>query len=191
MALLDLYSCFPVAPQLAARILGIPYDGSRALSATGGLPYFGGSGNNYALHAIATMVSRLREMPDALGLVSALGWYLTKHAVGIYGTRPPDRDWTRRGHEQEQQAIDARPRPQLATEVTGRGTVETYTIVHDREGMATEGIVIVRVDDGRRVCAGGALTRCVCGLRARRNGGNGRIPLHSDGRTHGFRPSGA
>ena len=41
-------------------LLGVPSDGSRPLTVTGGLPYFGGAGNNYALHAIATMVQRLR-----------------------------------------------------------------------------------------------------------------------------------
>src|SRR5207244_1640391 len=65
----DLYSCFPVAPQLAARILGFPTDGSRALTVTGGLPYFGGPGNNYAMHAIATLVEGLRAAPATLGLV--------------------------------------------------------------------------------------------------------------------------
>ena len=73
LALLDLYSCFPVATQITARILGVPTDGTHTLSVTGGLPYFGGPGNNYALHAIATMVERLRMTPGALGLISASG----------------------------------------------------------------------------------------------------------------------
>jgi acetyl-CoA C-acetyltransferase len=64
---LDLYSCFPVAPQIAARLLGVPSDGTRPLTVTGGLPYFGGAGNNYALHAIATMVERLRRAPAPVG----------------------------------------------------------------------------------------------------------------------------
>ena len=63
----DLYSCFPVAVQIGARVLGFPTDGTRALTVTGGLPYFGGAGNNYALHAIATMVERLRERPGVSG----------------------------------------------------------------------------------------------------------------------------
>lgn len=153
LTVLDLYSCFPVAPQLAARILGAASDGSRALSVTGGLPYFGGAGNNYALHAIATMVESLRERPDALGLVSALGWYFTKHAVGVYGAQSPDRPWVRGPAAERQRSIDALPRPEFAKEVTGRGSVETYTVLHDRDGMATEAIVIVTCDDGRRTFA--------------------------------------
>ena len=57
---------------------------------TGGLTFAGGPGNNYVTHSIAALVGRLREDPDALGLATAVGWYLTKHAVGIYGARRPD-----------------------------------------------------------------------------------------------------
>jgi acetyl-CoA C-acetyltransferase len=153
LAFLDLYSCFPVAPQLAARCLGIPTDGSRPLSVTGGLPYFGGAGNNYALHAIATMAERLRETPRALGLVSALGWYLTKHAVGVYGSEPPARPWARSGMEERQRVIDALPHPEFVDACEGRATIETYTVLHDREGATTEGIVFARCEDGRRTLA--------------------------------------
>ncbi len=149
----DLYSCFPVAVQLGARLLGFPTDGTRALSVTGGLPYFGGAGNNYALHAVATMVERLRERPGALGLVSGLGWYLTKHAVGVYGSAPPARPWARSSPKQRQSIIDALPHPEFVRDATGPGTVETYTVLHDREGAPSAGIVIVRCGDGRRTLA--------------------------------------
>ncbi len=153
LTLLDLYSCFPVAPQFAARCLGVPSDGSRALSVTGGLPYFGGAGNNYALHAIATMIERLRATPRSLGLVSALGWYLTKHAIGVYGAEPPERPWARSGLAERQRAIDALPHPTFVAECEGRGTIETYTVLHDRDGAMTPALVVVRCDDGRRTLA--------------------------------------
>ena len=149
----DLYSCFPIAVQLGARLLGLPTDGTRPLTVTGGLPYFGGAGNNYALHAVATMVERLRERPGALGLVSALGWYLTKHAVGVYGSAPPGRPWARPSPKERQPMIDALPHPEFVRETTGRGTVETYTVLHDREGAPSEGIIVVQCEDGRRTLA--------------------------------------
>ena len=43
---LDLYSCFPSAVQMGADALGIALDDARGLTVTGGLPYFGGPGNN-------------------------------------------------------------------------------------------------------------------------------------------------
>jgi acetyl-CoA C-acetyltransferase len=145
IAALDLYSCFPSAPQIAARVLGVPSDGTRALSVTGGLPYFGGAGNNYALHAIVTMIERLRSTPEALGLVSALGWYLTKHAVGIYGMQPPSRSW----HRPPAAPRELAGPPFLAT-VTGRASIETYTVLHDRDGEPHEAIFVLRSEDGTR-----------------------------------------
>ena len=151
LALLDLYSCFPAAVQFAAGVLGVPTDGSRAFTVTGGLPYFGGAGNDYALHAVVTMVERLRTAPGAMGLVSALGWYMTKHAVGVYGARPPEREWRR--VPSAQAAVDALPRPPFAPTATGVGRVETYSVLHDREGVASQAVVVVRCDDGTRTLA--------------------------------------
>ncbi len=153
LALVDLYSCFPVAPQLAARCLGFPTDGSRPLTVTGGLPYFGGAGNNYTLHAIATMAERLRAAPGTFGLVTALGWYLTKHAAGVYGSMPPARPWRRAGHEERQRAIDALPHPPFVATCDGSGTIETYTVMYDRDGAMTQAIVVARCEDGRRTLA--------------------------------------
>jgi acetyl-CoA C-acetyltransferase len=151
----DLYSCFPVAPQFGARLLGLPCDGSRTLTVTGGLPYFGGPGNDYAMHAIATMVERLRRAPDALGLVSGLGWYMTKHAVGIYGAAPPTRPWQRiAGEREEAQArIEALPHPAYVPTAEGPARVETYTVLHDRDGAAVDAIVIARLESGARTFA--------------------------------------
>ena len=78
----DLYSCFPSAVELATDALGIATGDRRALSVTGGLPYFGGPGNNYTTHAIGTVTDILRGSAGGLGLVSGLGWFITKHASG-------------------------------------------------------------------------------------------------------------
>ena len=89
MAHLDLYSCFPSAVETAAAELGLPLDDpARPLTVTGGLTFGGGPGNNYGTHAVASMVDTLRADPGSRGLVTGLGWYQTKHSVGIYGTAP-------------------------------------------------------------------------------------------------------
>jgi Thiolase-like protein type 1 additional C-terminal domain len=38
--------------------LGLAFDDPRGLTVTGGLPFFGGPGNNYSMHAIAETVQR-------------------------------------------------------------------------------------------------------------------------------------
>jgi len=99
------------------------------------------------------MVQRLRAAPDARGLVSALGWYLTKHAVGIYGAAAPERPWSREDVAERQRAIDALPRPSFVDACEGRGVIETYTVLHERDGSMTQALVAVRCEDGRRTLA--------------------------------------
>ncbi|MBI1884725.1 MAG: hypothetical protein HYS09_00115 [Chloroflexi bacterium] len=85
----DFYSCFPSATQLAMAHLGLEPDDPRPLSVTGGLPYAGGPGNNYTMHAVARVAEALRRAPEKKALVTAMGWYSTKHAAGVYSGRPP------------------------------------------------------------------------------------------------------
>jgi acetyl-CoA C-acetyltransferase len=41
---------------------------------TGGLPYFGGPGNDYTTHGIAAMCDRLRAGDGTIGVVTGVGW---------------------------------------------------------------------------------------------------------------------
>ena len=91
IGVLDIYSCFASAVEVACDALGLAQDDPRGLTVTGGLPYFGGPGNNYVTHSIAEMVQRVRAQPGIKGLVTANGNYLTKHSAGIYSTEPPAR----------------------------------------------------------------------------------------------------
>ncbi|MBF6334702.1 acetyl-CoA acetyltransferase [Nocardia abscessus] len=132
VAHIDLYSCFPVAVQIAAEELGLPIDDpARPLSVTGGLTFAGGPGNNYTTHSIATLFGLLRADPDAYGLATALGWYSTKHGVGVYSARPPERLF---------RAVEAevpRARREPAPGYTGPASVEAYTVAY-RKGPAPD-----------------------------------------------------
>lgn len=152
LSLIDLYSCFPSAVRIGAEELGLALDDPRGLTVTGGLPYFGGPGNNYALHAIAEMVTRLRERPGAYGLSTANGWFLTKQSVGIYSTKPVEGRWERQSPAVLQAEIDALPHPEIVEKPEGRARIETYTVVHGREGVRM-GIVIGRDAEDRRFVA--------------------------------------
>jgi acetyl-CoA C-acetyltransferase len=147
----DLYSCFPCAVELAAAGLGLAPDDGRRLTVTGGLPYFGGPGNNYSLHAVATMVDRLRQQ-GGTGLVTALGWYLTKHAAGVYGADPPPRGWRQGDTADAQAAIDASA-VEIAGDGSGPAVVLASTVVSGRHGEVTAAPVIARLGDGRHVAA--------------------------------------
>jgi acetyl-CoA C-acetyltransferase len=149
IALIDLYSCFPSAVQVGATSLGLPLDGSRQLTRTGGLSFAGGPWNNYVMHAIATIVGELRDRPGERALVWANGGFLTKHAFGVYGADPPAHGFR---HASPQDEIDALPKRDLATgdDAAGAATIEGYTVMHDRDGQPEMAIASCLRDDGRR-----------------------------------------
>jgi len=148
VAHVDLYSCFPSAVQIAAAELGI--DTGRALTVTGGLGFAGGPVNNYATHAIATMADRLRESDGDLGLCTAVGWYLTKHSLGVYSTRPRDAGFVAADVQRE---IDATPTRPLSDPYDGPITIEGYTVMHDRDGTPTQAIAAGLTPNGKRTWA--------------------------------------
>ena len=85
--MVDVYSCFPVAVQIASRELKL--DTTRPLTVTGGLTWAGGPLNNYVMHSIVRMAQLLRERQGQKGLITANGGYITKHAFGVYSSEPP------------------------------------------------------------------------------------------------------
>jgi acetyl-CoA C-acetyltransferase len=123
------------------------------LTITGGLAYFGGPGNNYSLHAIAHAVERLRKSPEHFGLITALGWYITKHSSGIYSGREPEHPFAHDRHEEIQKKIDDMPCPEMVDSPKGTATVETYTVMHDRQGEPDYSIVIARLENEMRCWA--------------------------------------
>ena len=141
--LFDFYSCFPIAVFNVRDGLGISPDDPRPLTMTGGLPFFGGAGNNYSMHAVAAMVRALRARPGATGLVAANGGFLSKYSVGVYSARPAP--WRGFDSAALQAEVDAWPAPTLAPG-EGAGTVETYTI--DYNGPAPVGVVVGRLHEG-------------------------------------------
>ena len=149
--LVDIYSCFPCAVQVAADELGLPIDDpQRPLTVTGGLTFAGGPWNNYVSHSIATMAERLSAQPGAVGLITANGGYLTKHSFGIYGTEPPAGEFR---WEDVQSTVDAEPTVVAEDVWAGVGTVETWTTPFTREDTAEKAFLAVRTPTGSRALA--------------------------------------
>ena len=151
VALIDVYSCFPSAVQVAARELGLSVDDpSRPLTVTGGLTFAGGPWNNYVSHSIATLAEQLVAAPGRLGLITANGGYLTKHSFGLYGTEPPAHEFR---WEDVQSKVDAEPTRAFEVEWSGTGTVETWTTPFTRDGVAERTFLAVRTADEARTLA--------------------------------------
>lgn len=185
----DLYSCFPIAVEVGAEELGLSLDDPRGLTVTGGLPYMGGPGNNYAMHSIAVMMDRLRAKPGSFGLCTANGWYLTKQSTGIYSTTPPKGPFERQDPAIIQRQIDALPHPELIDQPEGRATIETYTVVHTRDGYFM-GIVVGRDSQDRRFVAVTPDDEAtLASLETREGvGRTGTVGRHPDGKRNLFVP---
>jgi acetyl-CoA C-acetyltransferase len=148
---LDFYSCFPSAIEAGAEALGVALDDPRGLTVTGGLAYFGGPGNNYPTHAVATIVDLLRE-GGGRGLCTGLGWFTTKHSIGVYGAEPPPSGFRRGDTTAAQAEIDATALP-VTLEASGAATVVASTVIYDRDGAVSGAPVFADLPDGTRVAA--------------------------------------
>jgi acetyl-CoA C-acetyltransferase len=144
MAQFDLYSCFPAAVQLGRNALGLAPHDPRPLTATGGLPYFGGPGASYSLHGIACLVEDLRANPGTLATAVGLGGMVNSFSVGVYGTT--DEPFT---------SLDLGTAGRRVVEVhqsaSGPAVVEAMTVLHDARQGPVAAPVIARLPDGSRI----------------------------------------
>ena len=88
LSAIDLYSCFAIPVFNLLDAFGLKRDDPRGWTLTGGLPFFGGAGNNYSAHGIAEAVQRCRATPGTYALVGANGGIMSKYAAGVYSTKP-------------------------------------------------------------------------------------------------------
>lgn len=148
----DFYSCYPIAvSSVASDVLGLSPDDPRGLTVTGGLPFFGGAGNNYSMHAVAGVVEKLRDAPGSFGLVCASGGILTKYAIGVYSTAAAQ--WNECDSSPLQAQLDSMEAPVLSYQPEGCARVETYTTVFEK-GVPAYAIVIGRLEgSGERFIA--------------------------------------
>jgi len=175
IAVFDLYSCFPVAVEIACEALGIdPVTDPRPLTVIGGLPYAGGPGNSYVVMSIAGMVTALRQgaYRGKFGLLNSNGWMVTKHAAGVYSTEPPAKPFARRNLaavqtelERVAPAVVVVPRPSVGT----RGRIDAYTVDCTRGAGKYVAVVIASTLDGspHRFVASSREAAVVDGLLAR------------------------
>ena len=147
--LLDLYSCFPVAVQVAQRELGI--DPTRPFTVTGGLTFGGGPLNCYCILPLTRTVHLLRERPEASAFLTGNGGWFTKHSMLVLGVAPPATGFR---SDSVQDAVDALPsRPDAATPAAARldgASLETYTVTYDRSGAPGRAMLVCLDADGAR-----------------------------------------
>jgi len=140
----DIYSCFPIVVSETRKFLAIPKDDPRPMTQTGGLAYFGGPGNNYTTHGIATLVETLRKDSGSFGMAYGNGGWMSKHAVGIYSTTPINGEWQAKDSHTYQYKVDQQPKMSITAEPEGAAILETYT-AHYFKGFPVKAIIIGRL----------------------------------------------
>jgi len=147
---IELYSCFPVVPKMARRTLGFGADVQPTV--TGGLTFFGAPLNSYMTHAACAMVRKLRSGAKH-GLLYGQGGFVTKHHGLVLS---PDFPKEALSESTSVQSIADKHRgavPPFNPEASGKGTIESFTVIYDRDGAATYGAVILRMETNDRTLA--------------------------------------
>jgi acetyl-CoA C-acetyltransferase len=150
--LVELYSCFPCVPKMARRIIGWPED--RPASVVGGLTFGGGPIGNYMSHAIAAMVDRLRAGAGNNGLLFGNGGFATYNHSIVLSRTPIAGTVFPQNFDCQHLADRLRgPVPPVDEDYTGPGVIETFTVLYDRAGAVTTGVIVARSPAGARFLA--------------------------------------
>ena len=143
----DIYSCFPCAVFAAVDSM---QDASRALgdyTLTGGLTFFGGPGNGFAMYNIAAMVDTLRQDGSKPAMVTANGGVMSKQAVGIYTATQPNIPYSgdvAKGYVLAPIPIDDAPQ--------GKGRVLSFVRPAGKDGFGPA-TVLLETEGGARAMA--------------------------------------
>ena len=132
---------------MARRSLGLSDDVEPTV--TGGLTFFGAPLSNYMTHAAAAMVRRLRT-ERGKGLVYGQGEFVTKHHALVLSSSHPDNPIDPNYSVQAQADARRGPSPVVVEPAPGPATVETFTILYERDGSVLHGVVMLRTDAGER-----------------------------------------
>src|ERR1700726_696655 len=147
---IELYSCFPCVPKMARRTLGLGPDVKPTV--TGGLTFFGAPLNTYMTHAACAMVRKLRN-GGTLGLLYGQGGFVTKHNALVLSRQPPQAPLAQATCVQAEADRHRRPVPEFITEASGKGSVESFTVIYGRNGEVEHGVVMLRTQDNARALA--------------------------------------
>jgi acetyl-CoA C-acetyltransferase len=147
---IELYSCFPCVPKMARRTLG--FGAEVQPTVTGGLTFFGAPLNTYMTHAACAMVRKLRS-GSKLGLLYGQGGFVTKHHALVLSRQPPRAALAQDSSVQAEADRHRGAVPEFVTEASGKGTVESFTVIYRRNNEVEHGVVMLRTPDDTRALA--------------------------------------
>src|SRR5882724_8188856 len=134
---IELYSCFPCVPKMARRTLGLGTEVQPTVA--GGLTFFGAPLNTYMTHAACAMVRKLRS-GVRLGLLYGQGGFVTKHH-GLVLSRQAAQEALAQDTSVQAEADRYRGAvPDFVTEASGKGKVESFTVIYRNNGEVEHGV---------------------------------------------------
>ncbi|MFC0590442.1 acetyl-CoA acetyltransferase [Novosphingobium aquiterrae] len=139
---IDFYSCFAIPVFNLLDAFGLDREDPRGWTLTGGLPFFGGAGNNYSSHAIAEAVMRCRAAPGSIALVGANGGNMSKYAAAVYSTTPAQ--WS---ESRWKSLPKIKPALTVLDSYDGEAVAESFTIQPTKQGEVAT--LVARVGDSR------------------------------------------
>ena len=147
----ELYSCFPVVPKMARRILGRSVESPSTV--TGGMSFFGAPLNNYMTHAACAMIHKIRN-GEPSGLLYGQGEFVTKH-YGLRLSKTAQNSELLFAHENTQATADAArgPVPELIENADGPAVIETFAVPSNRDGSPSYAVIMARMETGERTLA--------------------------------------
>ncbi|MFB6415864.1 acetyl-CoA acetyltransferase [Bradyrhizobium tunisiense] len=180
---IELYSCFPCVPKMARRTLGLGADVQPTV--TGGLTFFGAPLNTYMTHAACAMVRRVRD-GARLGLLYGQGGFVTKHHALVLSKTASREALAQETSVQGEADRNKRAVPEFVAEASGRGKVESFTVLYGRGGDAEHGVAMLRTEDDRRTLAripasDGATLAHLLNMDRTPVGSTGEIAMAADG----------
>ncbi len=147
---IELYSCFPCVPKMARRTLG--FGAGLQPTVTGGLTFFGAPLNTYMTHAACAMVRKLRSGAK-LGLLYGQGGFVTKHHALVLSPQAPAAPLAQEASVQAEADRHRGVVPDFVTEASGKGRVESFTVIYGRHGEVEHGVVMLRMANQTRALA--------------------------------------
>lgn len=156
---IDLYSCFAIPVFNLLDAFALDRDDPRGWTLTGGLPFFGGAGNNYSSHAIAEAVARCRADPGSFALVGANGGNMSKYAAGVYSTAPAG--WSK---ARWKSLPKIKPAFAVRDSYDGEAVAESFTIQPTKQGEVAT--LVARVGEDSRVLGNSTDPGVIAALRS-------------------------
>jgi acetyl-CoA C-acetyltransferase len=103
-------------------------------------------------HAACAMVRKLRDGAK-LGLLYGQGGFVTKHHALVLSRQPPPAPLAQDTSVQAEADHQRGAVPDFVTEASGKGQVESFTVLYGRNGEVEHGVVMLRTSDRARALA--------------------------------------